>query len=365
MNRLKNRITQEKPGFILATIFLITLIFYVSSKKTPDYQTEKSLEYMPIGPAEIQASESDKALAFNGYTQIPSIGLQKQNNQNYGVAPRVQRLEITDRVIHAFYSGNALTIYLKYSGKANLVYDTFLVEGWYYDEKNDIRKTLKGVAIGGIICVFNYDIETIEDKRFRSLQDHLNSIDDINYFLAFKEYKEKLFFTAIEKIWVKEGVEIPLVLTNDYDYEPFDYELEVVKQKDYLILDSGVAFDLRSVGKSKDAWYRGEFKLLAHKNGTYILAFNFLYDPDLSSSEKRNLEVYDLTNRGILELNFDQLNRLENYKLYFYNSVEKLRKQKGTIEIDEYTKAYQFVEGKQWKEGEIVVDLKNVKVTER
>lgn len=380
MNLLKSRLFLENPGYILAALFSIFLILYAWTSYKAKY-----LDYQPVVFLENNQQESeqsnisedeedwdfdevwdfskdDEALFFNGYGNNPNLveyyDELKQEGYFKGPYPRVQRHIQTDRIFHASYQGGNITIYLKLSGFNGTAFYSSMVEGWYYDEKSDFKKTLKGVVFGDMIYVFNYDINKIEDEDFKSIQNHLEDVGDFNYFADFKGFNERFIITKEEKSWTKNGRTIPLTFKGEDNFRPiFDTEYEIFKTVDYLHLGPGSSFDLRSVGKYTESWYEGDFKLIAHQNNTYLLEFDFLANPLILGQCGAG------TNAGILKLEFDKLHRLIDYRIYYHTNCNsgiwlEEKKVRGNKIIYEYTDYGEDLR-------EIIIDLRNMTVTER
>lgn len=215
--------------------------------------------------------------------------------------PKIQTIEIQDKIFYGEIDNAAITIYLKFNQYSNHHLGAYSVNGWYYYNSIKTKISLTGVFDNGDLVLYNFNdsVKSNELLNFEELKE--NHLEDMTYYKSLEGYQEKFTFIKDSFYWTNNNKTLPIYMSNK--------NIIILETKELLRLDSINSFDLQNFG-NRTKYY----KIKANKKNKFVL--NYEYLSKLSYRGRCSAG----TEKGLLALDFDENNNLIQFENYLYES---------------------------------------------
>ncbi|MGZ2369504.1 hypothetical protein ACXR6G_06935 [Ancylomarina sp. YFZ004] len=167
--------------------------------------------------------------------------------------PRVDKIEIEDRVLHGRIDKYPITIYLKFNRYSNCHTGVYSLKGWYYYDKIKTKIPLTGLYEYNELTLYNFQdtSKTNELLNFREMKE--NHWEDMKYYKNLLGYNEKFVLNDSAFFWTDNK--------KTFDVSLIEEDFTIKKTHELLFLDSTKAFDLHNLGN-----WPWNFQIVAKKN---------------------------------------------------------------------------------------------------
>jgi hypothetical protein len=263
--------------------------------------------------------------------------------------PRIQYLEVEDKLFHGQIDKKPITIYLRFNRYANYHRGAYAVKGWYYYNKVQIQVPLTGLYESGELFLYHFTDSSKSKELLNFLEVKSNHMEDMKYYKNLTGFKEKFIFSDSTYSWTDNKKLLKVELQ--------DEDLKIKQTYEFLMFDNTKAFNLNNLG-----WWNWDFKIVANNQNKIILEYdhpsklhnrgrcaagsekgfmviefdnsngfvgskNFILESCLFSIET---DTQNQLAKGVMEYSCESYQNLEAYTLIVdYNKAEIIRKDKN------------------------------------
>lgn len=211
--------------------------------------------------------------------------------------PKIKYIDTYDGIFKGVIDyTDYFTIYLRFHAYSNQSLGSYSVKGWYKKDKENEKTAIAGLYDGDL---------TIYAFRDSSSYQHLlnfeteknNFYEEMAFYKNLPSYTHKFYFGDYTTLFTNGKDSLNVMLG--------EYTLDIKKSHEYLMFNPSKGFKLDLLGDKNWA-----FDILAEKDNRYILEYSHASKPHFMGMCGAGEES------GLLYLEFDTMNKLEDYHFY-------------------------------------------------
>lgn len=260
--------------------------------------------------------------------------------------PRIQTIEVDDKVFHGQIDKNAITIYLKFHQYSNYHRGAYAVNGWYHYHETMKQIPLTGLYDRGELVLYNFTDSSRSKDMLNFVDRKSNHLEDMNYYKNFTGFNEKFVFSDSACSWQNN--------TDFLNVKLQDKDLKIKQTYEFLMLDETKAFDLHNLG-----WWNWNFKIVANNQRKMILEY------DHASKLYNTGRCAAGSEKGFVALEFDDNNGFVGSEKFILESclfsIEAQTHNQLANEVLEYS-CENFLNSEAYV---LIVDYNKVEITQK